>query len=209
MQWEAGVTKLLLVRHCHVDGIAPERFRGRRDIPLSPQGILQARAVAERIARQWRPGVIYTSPLQRCVRTAESITAATGVGAQILGDLIDLDYGGWQWLTRNEVRRQWPALIDLWDTAPHLVRFPNGDSLQDLIGRVSNVLRMVLDRHPRDTVVVVGHDSGNRALLLQLLDQPIAAYWRLTQDPCGLSEIDAAPNAVRLITLNDTSHLRG
>jgi len=202
------VTKLLLVRHGHVDGITPERFRGRRDVPLSPQGIQQARAVAERIARQWQPVVVYTSPLQRCTQTADAIAAATGVGTQVLGDLVDLDYGDWQWLTRVEVRSRWPALLDRWDTAPHLVRFPNGESLQDLIGRISNVLRLILDRHVQEAIIVVGHDSGNRALLLQLLDQPMSAYWRLTQDPCGLSEIDAALDGARLITVNDTSHLR-
>jgi broad specificity phosphatase PhoE len=90
----------------------------------------------------------------------------------------------------------------------HLVRFPDGDSLRDLIARVSNVLRMVLERHARDNVVIVGHDSGNRALLLQLLDQPISSYWRFTQDPCGFSDIEIALDGARLVTLNDTSHLR-
>lgn len=200
--------KLLLVRHAHVDGISPERFRGRQDVPLSPRGIQQAREVAEHIAKRERPVVVYASPLRRCTQTATAIAAATGVDVQVLPDLIDLNYGDWQWLTRDEVRSRWPALIERWDIAPHLVRFPNGDSLQDLIARVSNVLRLLLDRHARETVAVVGHDSGNRALLLQLLDQPASSYWRFTQDPCGLSEIEIAGNGARLITLNDTSHLR-
>jgi phosphoserine phosphatase len=202
------VTKLLLIRHGHVDGITPERFRGRQDMPLSPRGAEQARGVAERISQRHRPVVVYSSPLQRCTQTAAAIAAASGVDVQILPGLIDLNYGKWQWLTRDEVRIRWPALIERWDSAPHLVRFPDGDSLQDLIARVSDVLRMVLDRHARETVVIVGHDSGNRALLLQLLDQPISSYWRFTQDPCGLSDIEIALDGARLVTLNDTSHLR-
>jgi broad specificity phosphatase PhoE len=200
--------RLLLVRHGHVDGISPERFRGRRDVPLSPQGVQQALDVAEHIAQRQRPVVVYTSPLLRCTETASAIAAATAVDVQVLADLIDLDYGDWQWLTRDDVRRGWPDLIERWDTAPQLVRFPHGDSLQDLIARVSNVLRMLLDRHAGDTVVVVGHDSGNRALLLQLFDQPASSFWRFTQDPCGLSDIEIARNGARLIRLNDTSYLR-
>jgi broad specificity phosphatase PhoE len=200
--------KLLLVRHGHVDGISPERFRGRQDVPLSPQGVQQARDVAEHIAQGERPVVVYTSPLRRCTETASAIAAATAVDVQVLADLIDLDYGDWQWLTRDDVRRGWPDLIERWDTAPQLVRFPHGDSLQDLIARVSNVLRMLLDRHACDTVVVVGHDSGNRALLLQLFDQPASSFWRFTQHPCGLSDIQIAANGARLIRLNDTSYLR-
>jgi broad specificity phosphatase PhoE len=63
-------------------------------------------------------------------------------------------------------------------------------SLQDLAARVSNVLRLVLDQHRFQTVVVVRHSAGNRALLLQTLDQPLSAYWRLGQDPCSVSEIE-------------------
>ena len=37
---------------------------------------------------------------------------------------------------------------------------------------------------------MVAHDSVNRALLLQLLDQPLAAYWKIVQDPCSLNEIE-------------------
>ena len=58
------------------------------------------------------------------------------------------------------------------------------------------------------TVVLVGHDSVNRALLLQLLDQPLSAYWRLSQDPCTLNEIEvSAAGDVRVDRINDTSHL--
>jgi hypothetical protein len=34
-----------------------------------------------------------------------------------------------------------------------------------------------------ETVVLVGHDNANRALLLQLLEQPLSAYWRIAQGP--------------------------
>ena len=47
-----------------------------------------------------------------------------------------------------------------------------------------------------------------RVLLLQLLDMPLAAYWRLVQNPCTLKEIEIfAAGDVRVQRLNDTSHL--
>ena len=57
------------------------------------------------------------------------------------------------------------------------------------------------------TVVAVGHDSVNRALLLQLLDQPLVSYWTLAQDPCSLNEIDIEGSSVVVRRINDTSHL--
>ena len=112
--------------------------------------------------------------------------------------------------THVEIERESAEAYYLWRHAPHLVRFPDGESLQDVVARTANALRLVLEKHHDETVVLVGHDSVNRALLLQLVDQPLSAYWRFAQDSCALSEIDVlAGGAVRVERINDTSHLEG
>jgi probable phosphoglycerate mutase len=199
--------RILLVRHGHVEGISPERFRGQAELALTQEGLAQAAALAERIRSGWQPAAIYTSPLQRCVATGEAIAAATGAPCKALKSLIDLNYGTWQWQTCEDVRNHSPALFALWHFAPHLVRFPEGDSLQDLCARAADTVRFVLEHHHDDTVVLVGHDSVNRAILLQVLDQPLSAYWHLTQDPCALNELDVTHSHSRVLRLNDTGHL--
>ena len=203
------MTKIILVRHGHVEGIDPPRFRGRSEIPLTELGARQARATAKRIAGGPRPATVYTSPMGRCVATGQAISRATGAGGELLAGLNDLDYGDWQWRTYAEIEAEAPTLFALWRTAPQLVRFPHGDSLQDLVARAADALRLVLDRHPDGAVVMVGHDSVNRALLLQLLDQPLSAYWRLAQDPCAISEIDIERGVSRVRRVNETAHLEG
>jgi probable phosphoglycerate mutase len=201
------VTKLLLTRHGHVEGIKPARFRGRAELALTPEGLAQADALALRIARQWKPAAIYTSGLQRCVVTGRKIGEAVGAGAVVLGGLMDLDYGAWQMRTHDEIKAEAPEAFRLWHEAPHLMRFPKGESLQDLAARTADALRQVLAQHPDGTVVMVGHDSVNRALLLQLLDQPLSSYWKLAQDPCTLNEVDIDGVTVIVRRINDTSHL--
>lgn len=202
------MTKILLTRHGHVDGIHPARFRGRAELALTGHGLAQADALARRIAAHWKPVAVYTSPLQRCVVTGAKVAAACGTSASVHEGLGDIDYGAWQMRTHEEVSAETPEAYRLWREAPHLVRFPGGESLQDVVARTSDALRMVLARHATDTVVLVGHDSVNRALLLQLLDQPLSAYWRLSQDPCTLNEIEVfAAGDVRVGCINDTSHL--
>ena len=199
--------KLILTRHGHVEGINPERFRGRTDLPLTELGRAQAKAVAARIAALWTPAAIYTSPMRRCVATGDAIAQACGVERHVLEDLNDLDYGLWQWETYEAVAGAWPAQFAAWKSTPHLIRFPDGDSLQDLVARTANALRFVISHHASETVALVGHDSVNRALLLQLLDQPLSAYWRLTQTPCSLNEIDIAGRTIQVQRINDTCHL--
>src|SRR5262249_52925753 len=190
-----AVTKILLIRHGHVDGIRPERFRGRADLPLTSLGRAEAQAVGKRIASGWRPSKVYTSPLSRCVATGAAIAQACGAPTEVNADLIDIDYGAWQGKPCAEVEQSEPKLYAAWRATPHLVRFPQGDSLQDLAARAADALRLALARHPDETVVLVAHDSLNRVLLLQLLDQPLSAYWRLARRPGGISTMD--PPAAR------------
>lgn len=203
------MVKIILTRHGHVEGIEPKRFRGRAELSLTPLGDAQARALAACVAARWRPAAIYTSPMGRCVATAEKIGAACKLDVKRLDGLNDLDYGAWQGQSHEDVRA---ALVDTyndWMMRPHLVRFPNGESLQDLVARTADVLRTVIATH-RDaatTIVLVGHDSVNRAILLQMLDQPLSAYWRLAQSPCALNEIDIVAGKVTVERINETAHL--
>jgi broad specificity phosphatase PhoE len=201
------MTKIILTRHGHVEGIKPERFRGREPLQLTKRGVAEAAALAQRIAVHWRPSHIYTSPMGRSIATAAAIARATGVAAKTCDDLNDIDYGAWQFKTFADAKAQEPALFAEWFATPQLVRFPNGESLQDLAARTANALRMVLARHRDETVVLVGHDSVNRVLLLELLELPLSAYWRLAQEPCCLNEINVNEARVRVHSINEIQHL--
>jgi phosphoserine phosphatase len=202
------MTTIVLTRHGHVEGIEPPRFRGQHPLSLTERGEQEAVMTAKYIASRWRPVSVRTSPLERCVVTGAHIATACGISSVISDDLLDLDYGEWQWRTHDDVRERWPTLYTLWHVSPHLVRFPAGEALQDIVLRSSNIFRDTVEAFPNDVVVLVGHDSVNRALLLQLLDQPLSAYWKLAQDPCCINVIECDKRKVRTISINDASHLR-
>jgi broad specificity phosphatase PhoE len=164
---------------------------------------------AECIASTWRPAAVRTSPLERCVVTGTRIAERCGLQTVAIDGLLDLNYGEWQWKTFDEVKEKWPRLYALWRTSPHLVRFPSGESLQDIVLRAADVFRSMVEAFPDDIVVLVGHDSVNRALLLQLLDQPLSAYWKLAQDPCCINVIEYKNDTIRVLAINDTRHIKG
>lgn len=201
------MTKILLTRHGHVEGIQPARFRGREPLELTARGRSEAAALAERIAGAFRPNGIYTSPMGRCVATGAAIAKTCGIAAEVCDDLNDIDYGAWQFKAFGQAEKDDPSLFAAWFETPQLVRFPNGESLQDLAARSANALRFVLARHPHDTIVLVGHDSVNRVLLLQCLDLPLSAYWRLAQAPCCLNEIDIDGESICIVRMNEMRHL--
>jgi len=125
-------------------------------------------------------------------------------GAQAAGLMLDTRYNR----QGKRLTLAWPVaailsdLFSKFDWAEQALR-----ALAYLVARVAGALCHVLAQHGGDTVVLVGHDSVNRALLLQLLDQPLSAYWVLQQQPCGISEVVVDGTQVQVMRVNETAHL--
>jgi probable phosphoglycerate mutase len=203
----SATTEILLIRHGHVPWLEPVRFRGRADLKLSDRGIAQAEATARRIATRWRPSAVYASPLSRTLRTAQIIAEPLRLPVEPLADLIDIDYGEWQGLTAEEAKVRWPAELACWSRRPDLVQLPGGETLQDVLVRAARALREVVRRHPDQRVVLVGHDSVNRVILLHALELPLARYWQLGQEPCAINRIAASAEGLLVHAMNETGHL--
>jgi len=202
------MTKLLLVRHGHVEGISPERFRGRAELNLTAAGRREAELTAARIAASWRPAAIYTSPMGRCVDTGAAIGKPFGLAPAPMPGLNDIDYGEWQGLTPEEVGTRWPDALDIWHRHPDWAAIPGGESLQEVLARAVAALRDVVRHHPDGTVVLVAHDSVNRVLLLHALELPLSRYWQIKQSPCAINEIDFGNDGFVIHSVNQTDHLR-
>jgi probable phosphoglycerate mutase len=67
-----------------MEGIKPERFRGRANVPLTDRGTAEPKAVARHIASTWHPTKVYTSPMKRCVDTGSAIAQACHVDSEVL-----------------------------------------------------------------------------------------------------------------------------
>jgi len=201
------MTKILLVRHGHVEGISPERFRGRAELALTAAGRLQAEATAQRIKAGWRPTAVYSSPMGRCLATAAAIGRPFDLAPTTLSGLNDIDYGKWQGLTPDEARAGWPDEVAMWYRRPDWAAIPDGESLQEVHARAAAALHNVIGRHPAEIVVMVGHDSVNRVILLHALDLPLSGYWRLRQSPCAINEIDFGDGGFVIGSINQTDHL--
>jgi probable phosphoglycerate mutase len=179
------MTRLVLVRHGQTEWNRVERFRGRADVPLNDLGRAQAEATGRRIAAEWQPNAIYSSPLSRSLKTAEAIAQPHGLEVQI--------HVGVAGDCRRLVR------------APHTARIPSGEPLADLRARAMQTVQELAVRHPEQTIVLVGHTVINRVILLGLGNE---RFWRLKQDTCAINVFEAERDDFILISLNDTCYLR-
>jgi ribonuclease H / adenosylcobalamin/alpha-ribazole phosphatase len=204
-----AATRLILTRHGATELTAQRRYSGRGDPPLSAQGLAQAKAVGERLARTGMAlTAVLTSPLARCLRTAEILAQALGGTAVVVeAELIECDFGAWEGLTFAEVRERWPAELEAWlasvSAAP-----PGGESFVAVAARVRRAVARILDGYAGQSVVVVSHVSPIKLILRDALAAGDTFLHRCYLDPAGLSIVDTWPDGgVAVRTVNDTAHL--
>jgi phosphoserine phosphatase len=198
-------SKIILVRHGHVEGIKPEKFRGRVDLPLTDLGTRQARKTAQFIASQWKIDNVYSSPLQRSLNTACAIAEEQKLTVQPLDQLMDIDYGDWQGRTLTEVSSTDKERFELFMKSPQFAVISNGESLSDVQARVVRALHDI--RQSGGTSVIVGHDSVNRIFLILTLGVSLSLYWQIKQDPCAINVLNFEEEGCRIECMNSTAHL--
>jgi ribonuclease H / adenosylcobalamin/alpha-ribazole phosphatase len=203
-------TRLILVRHGETALTKQGRYSGRGDVPLSDQGEAQAMAAAGRVAGLSRDvAAVLSSPLRRCVRTAELIAAETGgVPVTIVDDLIEVDFGAWEGLTFAEVQDGWPREMNAWLESTSVAP-PGGESFQAVAKRVRGALASVVTAYPGEVVVLVSHVSPIKLILRDALAAGDAFLHRLFLDAAGVSMMDVWPDGnIAVRSVNETAHLR-
>lgn len=162
--------------------------------PLDAGGLAAAAALGPHLPPADR---VWSSFARRAGETA----TALGAAAEPDADLAECDFGRWAGCTPDEVHAADPAGLAAWyadpATAPH-----GGEGLAAVRARA----RRVLDRAGAlgGTTVAVTHGGLVKAVLLEVLDLPDAAVWRLDADPASVTELRTAGPAWRVIRRNWT-----
>jgi probable phosphoglycerate mutase len=200
--------RILLARHGETAWNAEGRYQGQEDVPLSPLGEAQARALGARLRGVHLDRVV-ASPLSRALRTAE-----LALGEERLGLLAtdagfkEIAHGEWEGLLAGEIRERDAERLHAWRHAPHEVLMPQGESLQHVLDRAWPALARATDGlGSDDTLLVVAHDAVNRVLLCRILGLPLAKLWGFRQAPTTLNLLEGPDvDHLEVVRLNDCSH---
>lgn len=162
MSWNAQYRRRIVFwRHGQTQWNVDSRFQGMHDVELDEVGLAQARAAAPTLAAL-TPDLIVSSDLSRATRTADALSALTGLPVALDSDLRETNGGQWQGRTRAEIIEADGDLFRAW-VAGHDVRPPGGESRDEVVTRVLAAVRRHLAEVPRGgTMVVVSHGGAIR-----------------------------------------------
>lgn len=177
-------------------------------VGLDERGQAQARALAQRLSRVPLDAVV-SSPLDRCVQTAEQVAAAREAGDQAPRVLVDerfgeCRYGDW---TGQELSKL--VKDPLWKVVqahPSAVTFPGpaGEALRDTQARGVAAVRDWNARLGKDaTWLVCSHGDVIRMIVADALGLHLDMYHRITIDPCSLTVIRYTERRPFVLRLND------
>jgi len=208
------MTQIILASNGNTSWDKDKIFQGSKDIPLDDLGREEAWAVGKWLKDETIHAA-YTSPLSRARDTAIAIARHHELAVLDLPGLADLSYGDWEGVPLKEVKVKYADLHRQWETAPHTVRFPNGEPLAVLRTRALAAVEEIVQRHPDRTVLLMAHRTVNKVLIAAFIGLDNSNFWRIAQDTTAINrfhlvEDDRKVGKTWYITsINETGHLRG
>ncbi|SFT08125.1 histidine phosphatase family protein [Paenibacillus sp. BC26] len=157
------MTTIGLIRHGVTDWNVLGRAQGISDIPLNEAGLIQAKAIADRLSGEsW--DIIISSTLTRAKQTAEAVRSSLGIGTLITEDRIrEINCGQIEGTTEEERVAKWGAD---WSTLDLGI-----EAFEDVAKRGAAYFEEVAATHRDKRVLIVSHGALIGLSLQRLLPQ--------------------------------------
>lgn len=198
------MSRVVLVRHGETTWHAENRYAGRTDVALTPQGFSQAMHLA-RWAATAGLSAVWSSPLSRARLTAQPAAEAAHVSLQVDTRLLELDFGCGEGLTDREMCERFPEIRAAFVADPVANFLPGGEDPVHAAQRGAEALHHIASiSGPDSRTLVVAHSTLLRLVLCQLLRIPISRYRSTFPNLANgrLTEIDLTADRAALLSYN-------
>jgi broad specificity phosphatase PhoE len=158
--------ELCVVRHGETEWSRSGKHTSVTDVPLTPTGEKQARALGPLLAAVC-PATVFTSPRSRAIRTAELAGLGDLCTVEQTEDLAEWAYGEYEGVTTAEIRKTRPGWT-IWTGDP-----PGGETAAEVGARADRMLVRIRAALEHGPVITVGHGHFTRVLTARWLDLPV------------------------------------
>ena len=196
--------ELLIIRHALP--VRRELTEGIADPELAPEGLLQAGHLAKYLASE-KIDAVYASPLRRAQQTAAPLAALQKVGVTLIDDVAEWDRNSNEYVPVEELTAKndprWQAMLRGEWNVPE-------ESADDFNKRTIGAVDKLIDLHSGHRIAIVCHGGVINAYLTYILGLSNYQQGFFYPNYTSIHRIAAARSGERsIVTINETSHLRG
>ena len=159
-----------MLRHGETDYNRDSKYQGRRDIPLSENGLKKLKKA------DFDPDIVYVSPLIRAKQTAERLFPNA---RQIdIPELMEMDFGIFEGRSHREMEND--PVYRKWVDGMCEDRIPGGEKKSEFTDRVCRGFERIVDSavdNGRETLVIVAH-GGTQMAALERFGLPRRDYYK-------------------------------
>ncbi len=184
--------KVYMVRHGETESNVLKKYCGSYEGELTTLGEVQAQELTRKLQ-----GIsfykVYSSPLNRCRRTADIIT---GHNSKIIDDrLKERDFGIFENKTYEELLKEYPREVESWSKDWINYPIPKGESAKEAYDRVKLFMEELQsiesDINNEDNqdanILVVTHGGVIRLMCSAVLGGDLESFWRISAKPGSLT----------------------
>jgi probable phosphomutase (TIGR03848 family) len=198
------MTTVVLVRHGLTHMTGPVLAGWTPGLHLDERGLKQAAAVAERL-RPVTFDALISSPLDRCLDTANAIAEGRGQELTVEDRLGECRYGDWTGRPLKELAKE--PLWKVVQNHPSAVVFPGseGEPLRETQNRAVAAVRDWNDKlGPDATWLACSHGDVIKAIVADALGLHLDQFQRIVIDPCSVTIIRYTETRPFVVRVNDT-----
>lgn len=182
-------TLIYLLRHTEPEEGSHGFYYGQIDVALSPRGLKQIEAVAQRLS-----GIpfnaVYSSDLQRAGLLADAIADPLELPVRRLEVFRERSLGMLQGLSDEQMRERHPDLYEKWFADRAYFRVDGGENFEDLQNRVVPAVQTLVESFQGQRVALATHAGPIRVLLAEILGMPLDRSLNFKLDYGGVTVLE-------------------
>ncbi|HLA86032.1 MAG TPA: histidine phosphatase family protein, partial [Thermoguttaceae bacterium] len=145
------MTQIVLVRPGATDYDQQQRVQGDLDVPLCPMGNAEVAKLVDELSRM-PIEVVYAPPSEPSLQTARALAESLDVKCKKLDRMTNLNYGLWQGMRVEEIRRKYPRAYRQWQEQPDNVQPPAGETVEQATQRIESTMAKLLKKHKEEMI---------------------------------------------------------
>lgn len=195
--------EVILIRHAIP--VRKELESGPADPELSHEGKRQAELLAQYLASE-NLDAVYSSPMLRALQTAAPVASHFGHDISVIDGVAEYDQHSEWYVPVEELKAsndpRWQELLSGQWTSSH-------ETEAEFVDRVRSSIETIITRHGSQRVAVVCHGGVINAYIASILGLENTRGF-FYPNYTSIHRVAAARSGERsVVTLNETSHLRG